>query len=263
MSICMQSKMNQVILNNPVNKKIGRLNRHNTKSSINHGVSIITVTNRLNHINQVFDNYNRQKIKRKELIIILNNNSMSLKHCKAMSKKYPNVKVFKKDESITFSECKNYAITMTKFPYISHFDDDDYYAENFLKDILETFNKVEADIIGKRSAFVYFSRNKILAIRFPRYENAYVKFVMDSSMVIKKSVFDKIKFPTMKSGADFSFQKKCLKNGFKIFSTDRYNYAFIRHKNLDNHSWKITDNELLRECSIICRTDNFIKYITK
>lgn len=255
--------MKHVIINKPVNKKIDRSNRYNTKNSINHGVSIITVTNRLNHINQVFDNYNRQKIKRKELIVILNNNSMSLNQWTIASKKFSNVKVFKKDESVTFSECKNYAITMAKFPYISHFDDDDYYAENFLKDILEVFNKVEADIIGKRSAFVYFSKSKILAIRFPRYENVYVRFVLDSSMVIKKSVFDKIQFPTMKSGADFSFQKKCLKNGFKIFSADRYNYAFIRHKNLDSHSWKITDDRLLKECSIICRTDNFIKYITK
>jgi len=243
---------------NPVNKKITKPNKIITEQ----GVSIITVTNRLNHIHQVFDNYNRQNIKNKELIIVLNNNSMNLNQWKSISKKYPNVKILKKDESITFSECKNYAITLAKFPYITHFDDDDYYAENFLRDILETFNKVDADIIGKRSAFVYFCNSKVLAIRFPGCENTYVNFVMDSSMVIKKSVFEKVKFPAMKSGADFSFQIKCLKSGFKIFSTDRFNYAFIRHK-VEDHSWKITESELLKECSIICKTDDFTKYIIK
>lgn len=254
---------NQATLNNPVNKKLNRSSIYKRKSRIKFGVSIITVTNRVNHIKHVFDNYNRQNIKNKELIIILNNNSMNLNQWKSISKSYPNVKVLRKDESVTFAECKNFAVTLAQFSYIAHFDDDDYYGENFLKDILYTFNKVEADIIGKKSAFVYFCNSKILAIRFPRYENTYVKFVMDSSMVIKKSVFDKVKFPTMKSGADFSFQKECLKNGFKIFSADRYNYAFIRHKNIASHSWKITEDELLKECSIVCKTDDFIKYILK
>lgn len=250
-------------MNNPVNKNIDSIKRHAAKTSSNHGVSIITVTNRVNHINQVFDNYKRQKIAEKELIIVLNNNSMNLEQWKTMSKKYPNVRVFRRDESITFSECKNYAIGKTKFQYITHFDDDDYYAENYLRDILNVFDRIDADIIGKRSAFVYFMNNKILAVRFPGNENRYVKSVMDSSMVIKKDVFNKIQFPIMKSGADFAFQKECFKKGVKIYSIDRYNYAFIRHKNIDNHSWKIKYNELIKECSIILKTDNFIDHIKK
>lgn len=263
MSVYMNKINNQKSPHNPVNKKYNRPQFHNRESKAKLGVSIISVTNRINHMKYVFANYNRQNIKNKELIVILNNNSMNLNHWRSMASNYPNVRVLRKDESITFAECKNHAVTLAKFPYITHFDDDDYYGENFLSDILKAFDKVEADIVGKSSAFVYFSNSKILAIRFPGYENTYVKFVMDSSMVIKKSVFEKVKFPIMKSGADFWFQIKCIKKGLRIYSTDRYNYAFIRHKDTDNHSWKITEEKLLRECSIICKTDNFIKYILK
>lgn len=156
MSVYMKYISNQKSPYNPVNKKYNVPPFHIKDSKAEHGVSIITITNRINHIKIVFANYNRQNIKNKELIVILNNNSMNLNHWRSMAKNYPNVRVLRKDESITFAECKNYAVTLAKFPYITHFDDDDYYGENFLRDILRVFDKVDADIVGKRSAFVYF-----------------------------------------------------------------------------------------------------------
>ncbi len=257
-------KLDSAVYKNPVNKFVNRIKIHNhVKKSIDCGISIITVTNRVAYMPQVFQNYNRQNIINKELIIILNNNSMDIKQWKNESRKYPNVKIYRKDESITFAECKNFALKKTSFSYITHFDDDDYYAENFLKDILIAFDKIDADIIGKRSAFVYFKNSKILGVRLPGNEHCYVKFVMDSSMVIKKSIFNKIRFPIMKSGADFAFQKECINNGIKIYSIDKYNYAFIREKRTYNHTWQIKDENLLKECEIVTETNNFIKHITR
>lgn len=249
---------------NPINKVINKYKiQLKQEKKVIEGVSIITVTNRIENINQVFDNYLRQSIKNKELIVVLNENSMDLEQWKSTAKEYPNVRVYRQDEAITFAECKNFAIGKAKYPYITHFDDDDYYAASFLKDILKTFHKVKADIIGKRSAFVYFENSNILALRLPGSENSFVKFVMDSSMVIKKEVFNEVHFPNLKHSADFIFQKICIEKGLKIYSTDRYNYAFIRHKATDNHVWKISDEELIKECDLITQTDNFIKYITR
>lgn len=42
------------------------------------GISIITCTNRHNYLNNLFQNYSRQKYANKELIIIINNNKIPL-----------------------------------------------------------------------------------------------------------------------------------------------------------------------------------------
>lgn len=42
------------------------------------GVSIITCTNRQNYLNNLLQNFNRQRYAQKELIIIINNNAIPL-----------------------------------------------------------------------------------------------------------------------------------------------------------------------------------------
>lgn len=243
---------------NVVNKK-----KQKKDKSKDVGVSVITCTNRIDYMNNIFNNYNRQSYNKKELIIILNKNSLKYKEWYKKAKKYKNIRVFKLDEKFTFPQCKNIAIKKAKYDYITHFDDDDYYGEDFLKSSVIAFNYTNADIIGKRAAYVYFEESNVLALRFPDSEYKYVDYVLDSSMVIKRKVFDKVKFPKLTRGADFQFQMKCRKKGLKIFSTDRHNYLFIRRKSKEEHNWKMEDKDLLKECKVLKKTHSYEKYVSQ
>lgn len=177
-----------------------------------------------------------------------------------------NIKVFQLDEKKTLGECKNFAFKNTKFEYIAYFDDDDYYGPNYLSGTLNNFNNVRCDIIGKKAFFIYFEKNKTLAICLQQRENQYVNHVADSSLIVKRQVLQKISFPSIAgSGTVSSFQKECIKKGFRIYSSDRFNYVAHRHPNPKlEHTWKIDDSNLLKNCRIIKNNiTDYARYVIK
>jgi len=129
------------------------------------GVSIITCTNRQDFIMNLFNNYRRQRYPKKELVIILNNDKMKIDLYKKMAKKYKHVQVFKLPEKLSLGTCLNYAVKKTNYSYIAKFDDDDYYAPYYLTDNILTFIRTKADIVGKRTHFMYLQGSKMLALR--------------------------------------------------------------------------------------------------
>ncbi|MTI71700.1 MAG: glycosyltransferase [Firmicutes bacterium] len=259
------------VKNTPVNKSIktykkkGKKKKNLNKKS--DGVSVITCTNRQGFMENVLNNYYRQVFDKKELIVVINNNSIDLNKWKQRSLIHKNIKVFKLDENISLGKCLNYAVEKSKYDFIAKFDDDDYYAKNYLKRQIKAILNTDAKIVGKRTCFVYFEKSKILALRYPNKEDTYVDYVLDSSMVIKKEIFNKIKFPdyTFKTvGPDFTFQRICHKRGIKIYATDRFDYVVHRHVNPKEHTFQIEDNKILDNSITIKKDiDNYFKYITK
>lgn len=234
-----------------------------TKSQSKPGVTIITSTIRQHCLNNIFSNYASQNYNPKELIIILNKNSMKIDPWLKKAKQYKNVRVFRIDEKKSLGSCINFAVSKAKYNYISKFDDDNFYAPSFIKGLMNTFKTKKADIVGKNSYFMYFEGSKTLAINSPNNENRYVGFLSGSALIIKKHVLQKIQFPDMSSGEDTVFLRNCIKNGFRLYSSDRYNYVCIRRKNLNTHTWKANEKALIKGCQFVAKTNNFKKYVIK
>lgn len=256
-----------------VNKSVNSSNEKNPKikSDIEipiseyPGISIVTCTMRTDYMKNIFGNYERQDYPKKELIIILNKNNMNIDEWKKEAKKYENVQVFHLDEKTTLGSCTNYGVEQSNYEIIAKFDDDDYYGPKFLSESVKAFFHTEAGVIGKKASFVYFEKSKILAIRNSKYENRYVKHMDGPTMLIKREVFDKVKFRDIPRGIDTEFCKDCRKAGIKIYSTNRFHHVYIRHKNRKKHTWQITDKELLKKfCKVVKRNVNdFEKYVDK
>jgi len=215
-------------------------------------------------MDNVFNNYAVQTIDNKELIIVLNNDDMDLKTWRQEAKKYPSVSVFQLPEWKSSSACKNFAAQLAAYDHIAKFDDDDYYAPNYLTSTWSVFqNNNEIDIVGKSSVYMYFEKNQCLGILHPNNENQFTERVVDSTLVFKKKVLDKVSFINRKYGADAKFQKDCLYNGFSIYSADRFNHVVIRQENATQHTWKITHQQLLTACSDIVYTNDYQSIISK
>lgn len=99
----------------------------------NHGVSIITPIHRENCIDTTINNYLRQDITNKELIIVINNCTSTIDSFKVYSDKYPNIQIYKLDGEVTLGECLNFGVEKSKFDIIAKFDSDDYYGKAYLK----------------------------------------------------------------------------------------------------------------------------------
>ncbi len=220
------------------------------------GVSVICSTNRQHFMNNILDNFLSQNYMDKELIIILNYNNPNNYKWNNKIKKLNNVNLYTTDSNNSLGKCLNFAISKSKYPIISKFDDDDYYSPNYLKNMVETLHYANAEIIGKACIYVYFYDKKTMAIKSPNMENKYVKRVHGSTLVFKRHILKNVKFKDKTLGEDMEFCKDCIKRGYKIYSNNKADYIYIRRNSLF-HTWKIDNQYILNKCKIIGEIENY------
>lgn len=234
------------------------------RKSINkHGVSIIACTNRRNYMQNLIKNYTRQHHPKKELIIVVNNDSIPLEPYQRLSKKLRSVRVFRIPGATSLGACLNFAVKKAKYSYIAKFDDDDYYAPYYLTDILQAALKTKADVIGKRAHYIYLQGSKTLLLRFPQDENKPVAKLPGATLLIKKQVLSSVQFPDRNVGEDDLFCAKSKKKGYKVYSAGRHNFVAIRRKNSLHHTWIISDQALMSHHKKIPNVKNYKKYVQK
>ncbi|MCK4789430.1 MAG: glycosyltransferase, partial [Desulfobacteraceae bacterium] len=228
------------------------------------GVSIITCTNKLIYMNNIFANYDRQQYEDKELIIVMGNDQLDLQEWKEEAKKRRNVRVYRVDEKLPLGACLNFGVDEARFGFIAKFDDDDYYAPAYLEDMVIAFDYSGADIVGKCTRYVHFENGNALAIKYPDREHQFTRSVSGSAMIIKREVFNKVRFdPHRRVGEDTKFLKDCVKSGVIIYSTDRFNFAYIRKSSPDLHTWRASDEKLLGKTGhIVSYTKDYITHVT-
>ncbi|MGF9699371.1 glycosyltransferase [Paenibacillus sp. MABNR03] len=227
------------------------------------GVSIIACTKRQSYIKNLFHNFSRQKHPKKEMIIIVNNDNIPLAPYQSLAKKIRNVHVSRLPERTSLGACLNYAIKKTKFNYIAKFDDDDYYAPYYLTESLQTFQQTDADVIGKRSHYLYLRGSKNLILRFPQDEHRPVTLIPGATLVFKRDVLSHVQFPNRNVGEDDLFCIRSKRKGYKVYSAGRHNFVAIRRKNSSDHTWVISDKELLSHSKKIRTVKHYKKFVQK
>lgn len=226
------------------------------------GVTCIVSTNRQRFIDNVLDNYLRQNYEHKELIIVLHKNDMNIELWVEKTKNNPNINIYHIDENETLGACLNFAISKARYDTISKMDDDDYYGENYLLDLMNAFLYTEADIVGKHAYYAYFEKSKAFALKFKDYENCYANLIAGPTITFKKYVFSKVQFSTdRESGSDTQFLIDCKQHGFKIYSSDRFNFCVCRRIDPKDHTYQIDEEEYLRKCQLIGYLDDFQTHV--
>lgn len=227
-------------------------------------VSIIACTMRPSCMDNVFANYERQTVQKKEMIIVLNRDDMSLAKWRRRAKKYKNVRVFKVPQKHFLGKCLNYAISRAKYGIVAKFDDDDYYGPDYLKESLIALKKRKAPIVGKRTAYLFFEAKKALMLFRKGYEGKRVNKVKGGTIVFRKAVWKRVKFPeNRRAGSDARFLLNCNKKGYKVYSVSRANYVCIRRANSHSHTQRRSTGSYMKRCKLVKRTKKFVRYITR
>ncbi len=235
-------------------------------------ISVVTCTNKDDCSPAIIDNYVRQKFSKKELILILNNDKLHIDWWINRMKDLPNVKIEQLDEQVTLGECLNYAIKLAKYDYIAKMDDDDYYAEDYLTDSLQTLKKSHAQVVGKTTIYMYFEDNNSLQLFNPykwapsEYqcsENRYnPKVLMGGTLFFEKSVNNIVPFQSCNIGEDVKLCEDCIKHNIPIYSGMKDHYVYIRRKKHD-HTWKVNDQNLKKYCTHVTTTSDFRSYLSE
>jgi len=223
-------------------------------------VSIITCTNKPEYIRNIFRNYKSQAWENKELILVLNSSQMDLKQIRKRAEKYQNVSVYQLPERTSLGHCKNFAVKQAAHDYIAVFDDDDYYAPQYLSDLMLAFRYTNADIVGKRSYYIYLESRQLLGIRHPGQEYKFLEadeFLDGGKKIVKKKVYEEVQYRNVSTKEDVYFCEDCAEKGFTMFSADRYNLVYMRRKNKRTHTWKEQDRRIIKSCSVIGQTEQY------
>lgn len=212
-------------------------------------------------MDNVFNNYQQQTYKDKELIIILNKDSMDIDRWIEKAKKYRNVQVYQLHEKATLGDCLNFGIMRAKDDIIAKFDDDDYYGPDYIKSSIKVFKNKQISIIGKSSIFIYF-KNMNALIHVSGNENSITDSVAGATLMFRRDVYQHVQFEKVNRGEDYHFLEQCKEKGFTIYSTDRFHFAVIRHE-AEKHTWKISEEELMEWGELIAISEDFQSFVSK
>lgn len=214
-------------------------------------VSIVTCTRRPNMIDRIVENMTRQNHPNCELILMLQdfNSDQKVKLITKLKSKHSNIKrievIVNDSAEVTLGERFNQAAAYAVGEYIAKMDDDDFYFENYLTDMLIPFTFGDYGMVGKQELYMYLSHSNKLVRRFSGMKHREVDFVAGPTFLIKKEVFDSIKFGSLNTGEDSIFLKNVKKNGHRIYAADSFN--FIQFRGIPTqHTWGISDEEILK-----------------
>ncbi|WP_341283022.1 glycosyltransferase family A protein [Paenibacillus sp. FSL H8-0537] len=210
-------------------------------------VSIITCTNRPEHFKRLMANYKRQRYKSKELIVVLNKDSMNLKNYLRKYKQRKDILLYQLPEKKSLGYCLNYAIIKANHAYISRFDDDDYYSPFYLNTMMHALRKSKTDIVGKRACLIYLESSSRLLLRHPKEQNRYVEQIAGATLLCSKKIFNKVRFRPVSLGETVGFLRRCKRKGYNVYSTDCFHYVTRRRAQKDSHTWKISDRKLISQ----------------
>ena len=194
------------------------------KKDLNPGVTIISICRSRKMLRQAIINYLSQNYAPKELIIILSEpvDEANFGSGEYTINAYENVFLLQVRPDTTLEDKFNQALVMANFPYISFFCAGDYYAPNYLLDLLNAFDYTDADAVGKSS--YYSGMEDTLILNNEKTENRYIDWLWGSAMVVKKELFD-----SSNHQYRLGFEHQYISNGgfltgCRLYAADRFNY---------------------------------------
>ena len=210
-------------------------------------VSIIIATNRTGYIDRMVENISCQIHPNIEIFITVQNYSIDeenllrakLNDCIGLVGKYFIIK----DESDTSLGFRlNRMGAMASGEYIAKMDDDDFYFKNYIADMIIPFSFSNCGIVGKEELFVYLEATDETIIRYAGKRHKITDFVAGASLVLKKEIFNKLKFGDKNRGEDSSLLEQAKILGIKIYASDPFNLLVYRSKDVKHHTWQVQDS---------------------
>ena len=211
-------------------------------------VSVVIATCRPDNVKFAIENYRKQVYAEKELLLVLNNAIFDVESIEAQAKDLNNVRIVQVDGRVTLGESLNRGVEEASGYYIAKMDDDDYYGENYLSDMMLAADFSGAEILGKGTYFVHMKAGNITALRSVASQHEFTDFVAGATLTGRREVLREIRFPDCTRGEDSSLLATASKAGCRIYSADAFNMLVVRGTDHQRHTWDIGDSDFLKNC---------------
>jgi glycosyltransferase involved in cell wall biosynthesis len=178
---------------------------------------IMPTANRPDFVISAIDNFKKQNYSKKELVILDDG-------CKSIENQIPDdsqIKYFFSKPLGTIGAKRNIACNKAKGEFILHWDDDDWYAPDWITHEVEALLSSGADICGIDQVQFYSPSQNTYWMTKNR--NSKRPWLTGASLIYRKSFWKTHNFKDLQSGEDDDFVRN---NGAKVFAHD-YFQGFI------------------------------------
>ncbi len=236
---------------------------HAGAPSIGHNlrrVSVLCVSNRLERARQCLEIFKAQTYPHKELIFVANGDAVEEAWLEQFFDAAAQVTLLRTNSEYSLGESLNRARAVASGELWAKLDDDDHYGANYLRDSVLALEHGEAAVTGKGTFFCYVQDQDTLYLNPQREENSYTdRFLHGGTIVADRLAVEGIEFQPVRHGTDSLFLQQCVLEGLKLYSGDRYNFAYIRYPSPTHHTYAVGLDSYLRSCRRVA--DGFPKSI--
>ncbi|WP_427130818.1 glycosyltransferase family protein [Pseudarthrobacter sp. S9] len=145
-------------------------------------------------------------------------------------------------DTLTLGECLNLCVEASAGAVLTKMDDDDYYAPNYLVDLLHALTYSGADVVGKQSHYMHFLSSRATMLRAADKEHRFSGLVMGPTITARREVFEAHPFEALSRGEDTAFLTSVAAANGSIYSADRFNYCQMGFG--AGHNRAVSDDEL-------------------
>jgi spore maturation protein CgeB len=143
-------------------------------------------------------------------------------------------------DTVALGECLNLCVEASTGAVLTKMDDDDYYAPNYLVDLLHALTYSGADVVGKQSHYMHFLSSRATVLRAADKEHRFSRLVMGPTITARREVFEAHPFEALSRGEDSAFLASVAAANGSIYSADRFNYCQMRFGT--GPTWAVSDD---------------------
>lgn len=214
-------------------------------------ISVLAPTNRPELVRTIFENFSRQSFPMKQLVLITHGYELDQNHVARLIDEFEveSLQIVRAASDLSLGASLNLGLQRADGSVIAKMDDDDYYGADYLGDMSYALAYSRADVVGKRSHYMYLNSRSTLILRLPEEDHTYTDFVIGPTIMTSKSLLKAIPFEDRTRGEDSSLMRNVLGAGGRIYATDRFNFCQVRgsHK----HTWNVHDEALLATARVV------------
>jgi spore maturation protein CgeB len=160
------------------------------------------------------------------------------------------------DAGLTLGAILNLGIEASSGDLVAKMDDDNFYGEHYLTDLVRALEFARADVVGKWAHYVLLESTGETLLRFAHAEHRYVPQVQGGTLLMGRSLAEEFRFDDLPRGVDTAFLARVIEAGRKVYAADRFNFVSVRRANPESHTWTISDDEIRARSSQVVDTTN-------
>jgi len=201
-------------------------------------VYIVVPTCRPRFVQNVLDNFNRQRFSERKLVVVENG---------------PAVGAYARFADVIISCAQNVGVAREmgvaavreRGGYVVFMDDDDYYGPDYITEVVEYARR--GQVTAKANYFVNDTVSGQLRLFKWAEEDSWVELVHGATLSFWADEAAEF-LPVRRWGEDLDWLSRMKKAGKSVYSTSRYNYMCVRYSAGHRHSWPCNSRTMVNSC---------------